>query len=241
MKVSIVVPAYNEEKLLGGTLRGIGEAAQAFAGFGMEWELIVCDNNSTDRTAELARAAGARVVFEPVNQIGRARNAGAAAATGDWLLFIDADSRPSAPLLASVAEAIQSGGCLAGGSTVCVEDDHPVASFITGVWNLISRIQKWAAGSFIFCQASAFRETGGFSTKFYASEELELFLRLNRLARQRGKRITILHQHPLVTSARKFHLYTPWEHLRFLVRTALQFGRPLRSREGCPIWYDGRR
>jgi hypothetical protein len=68
-----------------------------------------------------------------------------------------------------------------------------------------------------------------------------LFLRLNRLARQRGKRITILHQHPLVTSARKFHLYTPWEHLRFLVRTALQFGRPLRSREGCPIWYDGRR
>src|SRR5262245_52596787 len=93
MKVSIVVPACNEEKLLGTTPQSIGEAARAFAGFGMDWELIVCDNNSTDRTAELARAAGARVVFEPINQIGRARNAGAAAASGDWLLFIDADSR----------------------------------------------------------------------------------------------------------------------------------------------------
>jgi len=181
------------------------------------------------------------VVFEPVNQIGRARNAGAAAATGDWLLFIDADSRPSAPLLASVAEAIQSGGCLAGGSTVCVEDDYPVASFITGVWNWVSRIQKWAAGSFIFCEAAAFRETGGFSTKLYASEELELFIRLKRLARRRGKRITILHRHPLVTSARKFHLYTAREHLRFLGRTILRFGGTLRSRDACPLWYDGRR
>jgi hypothetical protein len=64
---------------------------------------------------------------------------------------------------------------------------------------------------------------------------------LKRLARQRGKRITILHRHPLVTSARKLHLYTPWEHLRFLGKTALLLGRPLRSREECLTWYDGRR
>jgi len=54
--------------------------------------MIVCDNNSTDRTAEIARAAGAIVVYEPVNQIARRRNCGAAAATGDWLIFVDADS-----------------------------------------------------------------------------------------------------------------------------------------------------
>ena len=81
----------------------------------------------------------------------------------------------------------------------------------------------------------------GFSKELYASEEIELFKRLKRLARVRRKRITILHRQPLVTSARKMHLYTPWEHLRFLMKTVLRGGRSLKSREACPIWYDGRR
>jgi len=53
--------------------------------------VIVVDNNSTDRTGELARAV-ARRRFEPINQISRARNAGGRHASGDWLLFVDADS-----------------------------------------------------------------------------------------------------------------------------------------------------
>jgi len=79
--ISVVVPAFNEERLLAATLDSIKAAAQAFDGSG-GWELIVCDNNSTDRTAGIAHAAGARVVFEPHNQISRARNRGAAAAAG---------------------------------------------------------------------------------------------------------------------------------------------------------------
>src|SRR5205823_2793019 len=94
MKISIIVPAFNEEKLIGETLRRISSATAAFSERGWASEVIVCDNNCSDRTAELARAGGARVVFEPINQIARARNTGAAAATGDWLLFIDADSHP---------------------------------------------------------------------------------------------------------------------------------------------------
>ena len=80
VKISIVVPAFNEERLLGESLAQIKSAARAFAPRGWDFELIVCDNNSTDRTAEIARVAGATVVFEPVNQIARARNSGAAAA-----------------------------------------------------------------------------------------------------------------------------------------------------------------
>src|SRR5258706_12533982 len=78
MKISIVVPAFNEERLLGDSLAQIKSAAKAFAPLGWDWEMIGCDNNSTDHTAEIARAAGARVVFEPINQIARARNSGAA-------------------------------------------------------------------------------------------------------------------------------------------------------------------
>jgi glycosyltransferase involved in cell wall biosynthesis len=241
VKISVIVPAFNEEKLIVATLRSIRAATAAFAPLGWESELVVCDNNSTDRTAELAREAGAKVVFEPVNQIGRARNTGAAGASGDWLVFVDADSQPSAELFADVAEAIRGGRCLAGGSTVKLDEKYLVAILATEGWNLLSRIKKWAAGSFIFCEAAAFRETGGFSHELYASEELDLFIRFKAMAKQRGKCITILHRHPLVTSARKMHLYTPWEHLRFLSKTVLLWGRPLKSREECLTWYDGRR
>jgi glycosyltransferase involved in cell wall biosynthesis len=241
VKISVIVPAFNEEKLIGGTLRSIRAAAATFAHLGWETELVVCDNNSTDRTAELARDAGAKVVFEPLNQISRARNTGAAGASGDWFIFVDADSHPSAELFADVAAAIQDGHCLAGGSTVKLDGHYPVASLVTEGWNLLSRVKKWAAGSFIFCHAAAFREAGGFSHELYASEEIDLFERLKSLARQRGKRVIILNRHPLVTSARKMHLYTPWEHLRFLSKTVWQRGRPLKSREECLTWYDGRR
>src|SRR5512134_3000255 len=118
MKISVVVPAYNEERLLPDSLRGIRAAMEAFDRRGWASELIVCDNNSTDRTAAIAREAGARVVFEPVNQISRARNAGAAEAGGDWIFFVDADSFPTAELFSEAADAIGNGRCVAGGSTV---------------------------------------------------------------------------------------------------------------------------
>ncbi len=62
-------------------------------------EIIVVDNNSTDDTADIARALGARVVSEPINQISRARNAGAAVARGGFFIFVDADTQISANVL----------------------------------------------------------------------------------------------------------------------------------------------
>ena len=241
MNISVIIPAFNEEKLLPVTLQSIAAARAAFTALGWSSEVVVCDNNSTDRTADFARAAGARVVFEPVNQISRARNTGAAAATGDWLIFVDADSQPSPALFAAVAAEIRKGGCLAGGSTVRLEGRYPLASLVVVGWNCLSRLRRWAAGSFIFCEAAAFRQVGGFSHELLVSEEIELFERLKRLARQSTRRIVILHRTPLITSARKLHLYTPWEHLRFLGRTVLGAGGTLRKREECATWYDGRR
>ncbi len=240
-KVSIVVPAFNEERLLPGSLASIQAASTAFADAGWRTELIVCDNNSTDRTAEIAAAAGARVVFEPINQIGRARNAGAAQATGDWLLFVDADSYPTRELFGDVVRAIQTGRCLAGGSTVRIELNGLAYDIGLGWWNRVSRTLRWAAGSFIFCEAAAFREIGGFTETLYAAEEINLFRRLKRLARRRKKSIVILHDHPLLTSHRKAHLYSPREMMRFWLRTVITGGRTLRSSKESFPWYDGRR
>jgi glycosyltransferase involved in cell wall biosynthesis len=241
VKVSIIVPAFNEERLLPATLESIAAAARAFDRAGWTAELIVCDNNSTDRTAEIARTAGARVVFEPVNQISRARNAGAAVATGDWLIFVDADSHPSAELFAEVVREIERGDCMAGGSTVEVDSTLLVARMTVAIWNGLSRSTRWLAGSFIFCDARVFRAVGGFSERLYAAEELDLSRRLKRLARRDRKRIVVLHRHPLVTSARKAHLYSWRDALRFYARLVFTAGRALRTREGAFIWYDGRR
>ena len=241
MKISIVVPAFNEERLLPASLQSITAASVAFADAGWASELIVCDNNSTDRTAEIAAAAGARVVFEPVNQISRARNAGATAATGEWLLFVDADSYPTRELCADVVTAIADSQYVAGGSTVRVELKGIQYDVAIGWWNRVSRALNWAAGSFIFCETAAFREVGGFTDKLYAAEEIDLFRRLKRFALGRGRSIVILHRHPLLTSHRKAHLYTVREMLLFWIRTVATGGRTLRSSRDSFPWYDGRR
>jgi glycosyltransferase involved in cell wall biosynthesis len=241
VKISVIIPAFNEEKLLPATLRAIQEARRAFADRGWASELIVCDNNSTDHTSEIAAVGGARVVFEPINQIGRARNTGAAVATGDWVLFIDADSRPTAGLFGAAAEAMASGTCLAGGSTIRLDGEHRLAQATAGLWNWLSVRRQLLAGSFIFCQTVAFHELGGFSAELFASEELDLTWRLKRLAAGRGQRLVILQGHPLETSDRKVHLYSRWEYFRLLARVVFGWGRPLRSRAACHHWYDGRR
>jgi len=241
MRISIIIPAFNEERLLAASLAEIRAAAAVFADRGWAHELIVCDNNSTDRTAEIARTAGARVVFEPVNQIARARNTGAAAASGDWLLFIDADSHPAPALFAEAAERIESGRVIGGGVTIRMENEQWTARMITGLWNLVSRAGKLMAGSFIFVEAAAFRETGGFSHDWYAGEELEFCRRLKKQARASKRRIVILHRHPIKTSGRKIDLYSPWETLWMLARAMMTGGRSLRCRETTHLWYDGRR
>jgi len=241
VKVSIVVPAFNEERLLGFSLQSIHSACEAFRERAWPFELIVCDNNSTDRTADIARAAGAQVVFEPVNQISRARNAGAAAATGDWLVFVDADSAPSPQLFSDVCREIEGGKTLAGGSTVAFRYAPLAPRLVLGAWNMVSRATRWAAGSFMFCDAAAFRRVGGFSEELFASEELDLYRRLKRLARREGRRIVILHRHPIVTSARKAELYKWRELIGFMMKMVVHPKTTVRSRDACYSWYDGRR
>ncbi|MHB8521922.1 MAG: glycosyltransferase [Limisphaerales bacterium] len=241
MKISVIVPAFNEEKLIGASLRSVKGALPAFTSLGWQTEVVVCDNNSTDRTADLARAAGAIVVSEPINQISRARNTGAAAATGDWLIFVDADSYPTAELFADVGAEIQAGRTVGGGATVRLDEPHFVLSLLVQGWNLLSRAKRWMAGSFIFCDANAFRQLNGFSQELFVSEELEFSQRLNQLAGRTQRRVVILHRHPLATSARKGQLYSVREYLYFLARTVFTRGQAFKDRAACTPWYDGRR
>ena len=108
MLISIVIPAFNEGKLLRHTVEPIQCAINDNSHRGYSWELIVCDNQSTDKTAEIATELGGRVVFELPLPISKARNSGASIANGHWLLFIDADTYPRPELLAAMLDLIES-------------------------------------------------------------------------------------------------------------------------------------
>jgi hypothetical protein len=116
-----------------------------------------------------------------------------------------------------------------------------IADCGTGLWNIVSRALKWAAGSFIFCEAGAFRKIGGFNQEMFASEEIDLSKRLKKLAGATGKQMVILHRHPMLTSARKIRLYSRLDLVRFLGKAIFRPHATIASREACSLWYDGRR
>jgi cellulose synthase/poly-beta-1,6-N-acetylglucosamine synthase-like glycosyltransferase len=241
MKISVVVPAYNEEKLLGACLESVRAAFDGAAAPGLEHEVIVCDNNSTDATPRIAAAGGAKVVFEPVNQISRSRNAGAAIASGDWLLFIDADSRLSAGTLRQLLAAVGGGRVCGGGAKVELEDLPDLFGRLTvRAWNLVSVVFNLAAGSFLFCRADTFRDTGGFSAALYAAEEIDLSRKLKSWGRKKGLGFIIL-PGPHVSSGRKLRLYKKTEFLRVLLLLILKPWRALRDPVILKYLYDGRR
>lgn len=240
LQYSVVVPAWNEADFLPQTLACITDAmeelrrTQALAG-----ELLVVDNNSTDATASIAREHGATVVFEPVNQIARARNAGAAQARGQFLIFTDADTLMSAGLLQAALARLGSGEVVGGGAEIA--PDKPVpdsAARAMRLWNTISRRAALAAGCFVYCRRDAFEAVGGFSTRVYAGEEIFLSRRLKRWGRRQGLRFEIIAQPPVVTSIRKLEWYSSGQ----LARQALLVLIPgaVFSRTLCHTWYGTR-
>ena len=228
---SIIVPAYNEEAQLARTLPAMLDAMRGVEAVG---ELIVVDNNSSDATAQIAKQHGAAVVFEPVNMIAKARNAGAAASSGLKLIFVDADTTPSAELIGAALEALDDPGCCGGGARVVLD---PLPGWLTrrmlGLWNLISRLFGYPAGCFFYCRRDGFEEVGGFSEAVYASEEIWLARRLKKWGRSKRMRLRIL---PIgvLSSARKTD-----DTARMLGMLLLMFVFPfaVRFRGLCGYWY----
>ena len=241
MHLSIIIPAFNEERLIGRCLASVSTSFTQNNKPGLTAEVIVVDNNSTDRTAQLSRQGGARVVFEPINQIGRARNTGAAAATGEWLLFLDADSLLSPGLLGDILAMIDAGKNVGCGSTLAMDGLPWWANGIFHLWRGMSILFGWAAGALIVCRRDAFREVGGFPEDVYALEEIQLSKRLKTWGHLRGLRFAILSRHPLETSSRKVALYSPREITVQILRIFLQRRRTLRDKALLSVWYDGRR
>lgn len=241
MHLSIVIPAFNEARLIEQSLQSIAVSIAANQKSDFTSEIIVVDNNSTDNTADLARQAGARVVFEPINQIGRARNAGAAHGTGDWLLFLDADSLLSPGLLADIIRVIESGKYVGCGSTLRMDGLPWWANVTLQLWTGASVLFRWAAGALVVCRRDAFLEVGGFDQGLYALDEIRLSKQLKQWGRRHGLQFTILMGHPLETSSRKVSLYSGWEIAAQIFRIFILPKKTLQDKKHLSVWYDGRR
>ncbi len=241
MHLSIVIPAFNEARLIQGSVQSVATAIAENQKFGFTSEIIVVDNNSTDHTAELARQAGATVVFEPINQIGRARNAGAAQAIGEWLLFLDADSLLSPGLLGDILRLIESGKYVGCGSTLRMDGLPWWANLTLQFWTSVSVLCRWAAGALVVCRRDAFQQVGGFDQELYALDEIRLSKQLKQWGRQQGLQFTILTGHPLETSSRKVTLYSGREIAVLIFRIFFLPKKTLQDKKHLSVWYDGRR
>ena len=203
MILSVIIPAYNEQNYLPETIQMLKTAFNNLYLIDFKWEIIVCDNNSTDQTAKVAHQSGAKVVFEPENQISRARNTGAKSAVGKWLLFLDADTYPDQKLTSEILEIIHEDKIIGCGVTVSVKDGSLFNKLRMERLNPLFRILKLSGGAFLLCRKDAFEAINGFSQGLYAYEEFDFIIRLKKYGKSIKKDFKVLYKNPVITSGRK--------------------------------------
>ncbi len=232
-RLSFVIPARDEEAVLGQTLDSIRAASEAT---GESFEIIVVNDASIDRTREIALEGGARLIDVALHNIGAVRNAGAREALGEFLVFLDADTLLPFETLSAAVHAL-SAGVAGGGAWVQLDPDtswfqRSMAATFCFLWQ---RVCGWAAGCFIFCRREVFNEVGGFDEQYLAAEERFLSVALRR------KGEFVLLKEPVITSARKLRLFSTPRLIWIAIRALLRGRAPLRRREGLEILYDAPR
>ena len=183
VEISVIIPALNEEKYISNALDGLRK--QTFRDF----ETIVVDGGSTDRTRELA-GKGARVIILRRRGAGRARNAGARIAKGRILVFIDADTVPSRKLLRAYSDIMKDSGIVAATGPIYplersgwkyARGYRLVSVYFVRLSMLLGR--PAFVGSNFAVRKSAFEKARGFNVSMMSYEDWELSNRLKRQGR----------------------------------------------------------
>ena len=230
--ISFIVPAYNEERLLGATLDALHAAGRAV---GELYELVVVDDASTDRTALIAQRHGALLVSVAHRQIAATRNSGAREANGELFIFVDADTIVNEAVVRSAVDALRD-GAVGGGAAVEFDGAVPLyARLLMPVLVRLFRAARLAAGCFLFCTRSAFVAVGGFDEAFYGAEELVM----SRALKRYGKFVVL--RQAVTTSGRKLRAHSVREVLMVMGRLALRGPKAVKQRHGMELWYAERR
>lgn len=202
-KVSVIIPAYNEEKLVTKTLQSVEN--QEFDHSQME--VILVDNASTDRTTEVCQeflqnnSLPHLLLKEPYISPGQARNTGAKKAWGDVLIFLDADSCLAFNTVQRVYDWYAAGHLM---GTIRIKPDSPdfVAKEFFSIIHHGKNLFNIAA-NLGFCDRQLFLDVGGFNPELHQSEDLEFFQRVKKVLKQKGKPWCVVDDAPIFTSTRR--------------------------------------
>lgn len=198
--ISVVIPAYNEEKYITPCLKSVKE--QDFDG---KYEIIVVDNASTDRTGEIAREYADIVIYEKQKGVAMARESGWKKAAGEIIAFTDADTMVSGNWLSEIKKGFEDRDVIAIYGPVFLIDGGPIKKWMAKymltwflVFNDLIRHPNFIGSNFAVRRRSM-QEIGGFDTSLKSAEDIDLALRFKSV----GK-IVFTHKLVVYASSRRF-------------------------------------
>lgn len=210
---SVIIPAHNEEKYIAKCLRSVISAAKYVKP--KKVEMIVVANRCTDKTVEVAKHYGARVVINNDKCIAAIRNAGVKAAKGEIIVTIDADSMMTKFSLLEIKQMLESGRYIGGGANPKF-DRMSVGIAFSSMYvaaNLLPIMIKnggYLSGAMFWLYKSDFEAVGGFDESLVSLEDMDFAVRLNRLGVSRGLKYGTLKRSYILTSSRKFDEFGDW-------------------------------
>lgn len=221
-RFSLIVPSRNEEAYLPRLLDSVDEARERFH-LGLEAvEVIVADNVSTDRTAEIALRRGCRIVTVRRRVIAAVRNGGARAARGQILCFLDADSVIHPETFNAIDRTLGTGRVVGGSTGVRMERMSlgialTCVLFLSMVWT--TRMDTGV----VYCRREDFETVGGYNEDMDFAEDVRFLFDLRRLGRKKNQTLSRVTSAKAVASTRKFDRYGDWHYLTGLPRALYWF------------------
>lgn len=209
--------------------------------------MIVADNASTDRTAEIAAERGCRVVTVTKRLIGAVRNGGARVASGEILAFVDADTQIHPDTFNEIDEVLASGRVVGGTTGIRFERSSLGIKLTYALLVFLGLVARGAQNrrdfsvdtGLVFCRRADFEEIGGYREKYLFGEDVWFLVDMRRLGRRRGQRLARGLTASAVFSTRKFDEFGDWHYFSLLFR--LPFSVLFRSREWVwRYWYERR-
>ena len=213
--ISVIIPAHNEEKYIRRCIHSIKKADERFKG---NTEIIVVCNRCTDRTAEIAKENGARVLFNEDRCIAKVRNAGIDAAQGKIIVTIDADNRMTPGTLNEIYRLLRSGKYIGGGAPIRFER----YSFPLWCNDILCRVSFMITGLYsgiFWAKKDTFDAIGGFVDK-KAMEDVATAKLLKQYGKKKGMKYTTLKKNVLINSTRKYDDLGDWLYFKLLIQNA---------------------
>ncbi len=232
MKITVIIPAFNEEAYLPSTLDSILSALSHLRTRSkVDVDIIVVDNNCDDGTAAVARDRGATVVHEAEQGIAQARNTGARHANGDVLVFVDADVIVPPELLHEIQETMSDPAFVGGAVDVDYRPKRLSMRLYLRAWRLLARLMGMAQGATQFCRRAVFEQIGGYDEGAWIGEDVDFYWSLRKIAKARNGAVRFIRHTRVRPSSRRFDKWPIW---KTLVWTNPLFIALFRRRKG--VW-----